>query len=42
MYFWFATAVPKYLNFATFSKVYYESVNCDFVLQFGDETQMYT
>jgi len=42
MQFWFFYLDLKYLNFATFRRIYLLSVSCDFVLHFGDETQPYT
>jgi hypothetical protein len=41
MLFWLVTVIPKYLNFATYSKDLLV-VNYDFVLHFGDKTQPYT
>jgi len=37
MQYLFITIVPKRLNYATFRKIYYLSVNYDFGLYFGDD-----
>jgi len=34
----FVTVFPKYLNFVTFPRIYWQSVNRDCVLQFDGQT----
>jgi hypothetical protein len=39
---WFVTVVPKHWNLPHSQRIYYQSVNYNFVLHFGDETQPYS